>query len=170
MVVIFAPMVAVPLISRLARGLVLPTTPDSLIPLLFRTESAWAPFSVPLSVSAPKVLIVVSSVSVMLPDAMAAALLELRRAPVFAEPVPARLKAFATVRPLRSSEPPEDTMTAAVPSAPERVSGPDVTEFAPALRMPLSMFVPPEYVLAPLRVSVPEPSLVREPAPVMTPE
>ena len=37
-------------------------------------------------------------------------------------------------------------------------------------RLPALMVVPPEKVLLPVSVRVPEPSLVREPAPVMTPE
>ena len=73
---------------------------------------------VPLGVSAPLVLIVVSAVKVMLPLAVAAVLLLLNKAPLELTPVPASDSVLDKVVPLRSNAPPLVTVIVPVPKGP----------------------------------------------------
>ena len=101
---------------------------------------------VPLRVSAPLVLIVVSAVKLMLPLAVAAVLLLLNKAPLELTPVPASDSSFDKVVPLRSKAPPLVTVIVPVPK------GPDVGGLAilpvPDFSVPELTCVPSVYSLA----------------------
>ena len=124
---------------------------------------------VPLRVSAPLVLIVVSAVKLMLPLAVAAVLL-LNKAPLELTPVPASDSSFDKVVPLRSNAPPLVTVIVPVPK------GPDVGGLAilpvPDFSVPEPTCVPPVYVLALVsnKVLVDTVSLISCPVPDICPD
>ena len=129
-------------VVRLAKLAMPPIAPPSVTApvLVVVIVKLWAPLMVLLSISAPTFLIVVLPARVMAPLAVAEEALLLYRAPLELSPVPVKLKALATVKPLRSSAVPELIVTTPVPKGP---SVTDPVELIPAFKVPALTVVPP---------------------------
>lgn len=117
-------MLSLPVVLSVVNGLLLPIAPDNVIPsvmvaLVVVRVNPNKPLMVPLRVSAPLVLMVVSAVKVMLPLAVAADVLLLNNAPLELTPVPASDSVLDKVVPLRSNAPPLVTVIVPVPKGPD---------------------------------------------------
>ena len=115
---------SLPVVLSVVNGLLLPIAPDNVIPpvivaLVVVRVNPNKPLMVPLRVSAPFVLIVVSAVKVMLPLAVAADVLLLNKAPLVLTPVPASDSVLDKPVPLRSKAPPLVTVIVPVPKGPD---------------------------------------------------
>ena len=107
----------------------------------------------PESVKSPPASLTIEAlaVSVMAPLSETFVDVLLSIAPAELMPVPAIENAFERLRPLTSATAPLVTLTTPVPKA----------SLCPAKTLPALTVVPPVWVLSPVRVSVPEPDLIR---------